>query len=192
MRGRHADHDNRAEPLGAALLRTPPAGRSRSSAGRALAGGDVVEAAPDPYAAGRWSLRAGSKVGAVTITAPDVDEPFTVRVTPKVPVVRLLLPARPQSQPRERVARRGGGCGRTPGSAARSRPCRRAAGRPDPAARAAPGVSDGRGERPGRPRANPGGRADPAAVRCDAAGGSGVRRIHTDISKNRILRTAVE
>lgn len=59
--------------------------------GRALAAGDVVEAAPDPYAAGRWSLRAGSKVGAVTLTAPDVDEPFTVRITPKVPIARLFF-----------------------------------------------------------------------------------------------------
>ncbi|MFH9978676.1 McrC family protein [Streptomyces sp. NPDC017179] len=59
--------------------------------GRALAAGDVVEAAPDPYAAGRWSLRAASKVGAVTVTGAGVDEPVTVRVTPKVPIVRLFF-----------------------------------------------------------------------------------------------------
>ncbi|WP_281154775.1 restriction endonuclease [Streptomyces sp. HYC2] len=59
--------------------------------GRALAAGDVVDAAPDPYAVGRWVLRAGSKVGAVTVTGAGVDEPVTVRVTPKVPIVRLFL-----------------------------------------------------------------------------------------------------
>ncbi|MGW0797102.1 McrC family protein [Streptomyces sp. NPDC002692] len=59
--------------------------------GRALAAGDIVEAAPDPYVPGRWSLRAGSKVGAVAVTAPGVDEPVTVRVTPKVPVARLFF-----------------------------------------------------------------------------------------------------
>ncbi|MGW1532293.1 McrC family protein [Streptomyces aureus] len=59
--------------------------------GRALAAGDIVEAAPDPYVPGRWSLRAGSKVGAVVVTAPGVDEPVTVRVTPKVPVARLFF-----------------------------------------------------------------------------------------------------
>ncbi|MGW4276962.1 McrC family protein [Streptomyces seoulensis] len=59
--------------------------------GRALAAGDVVTAAPDPYTPGRWQVRAGSKVGAVAVTAPGVDEPFTVRITPKVPVARLLF-----------------------------------------------------------------------------------------------------
>ncbi|HEX5533515.1 MAG TPA: hypothetical protein VFX33_07220 [Actinomycetales bacterium] len=59
--------------------------------GRVLAAGDIVEAAPDPYAAGRWALRAGSKVGAVTVTGAGVDEPVTVRVTPKVPIVRLFF-----------------------------------------------------------------------------------------------------
>ncbi|MFF4587331.1 McrC family protein [Streptomyces sp. NPDC001388] len=59
--------------------------------GRALAAGDIVEAAPDPYAPGRWSLRAGSKVGAVAVTAPGVGEPFTVRVAPKVPIARLFF-----------------------------------------------------------------------------------------------------
>ncbi|WP_260634852.1 McrC family protein [Streptomyces angustmyceticus] len=59
--------------------------------GRALAVGDIVDAAPDPYTPGCWSLRAGSKVGAVTVTAPCADEPFTVRVTPKVPIARLFF-----------------------------------------------------------------------------------------------------
>ncbi|MEU1176886.1 restriction endonuclease [Streptomyces sp. NPDC005820] len=59
--------------------------------GRALAAGDIVEAVPDPYAPGRWSLRAGSKVGAVTVTAPGAEEPVTVRVVPKVPIARLFF-----------------------------------------------------------------------------------------------------
>ncbi|WP_327319141.1 McrC family protein [Streptomyces sp. NBC_01235] len=59
--------------------------------GRVLAAGNVVDAAPDPYAPGRWSLRAGSKVGAVAITAAGVDEALTVRVTPKVPIARLFF-----------------------------------------------------------------------------------------------------
>ncbi|MFE1290301.1 McrC family protein [Streptomyces sp. NPDC058751] len=59
--------------------------------GRALAAGDIVDAAPDPYVPGRWSLRAGSKVGAVSVTVPGTDEPFTVRITSKVPVARLFF-----------------------------------------------------------------------------------------------------
>ncbi|WP_217253922.1 McrC family protein [Streptomyces sp. AC602_WCS936] len=59
--------------------------------GRALAAGDIVDAAPDPYTPGRWSLRAGSKVGAVNVTVPGVREPFTVRVAPKVPIARLFF-----------------------------------------------------------------------------------------------------
>jgi 5-methylcytosine-specific restriction enzyme subunit McrC len=59
--------------------------------GRALAAGDIVDAAPDPYAPGRWSLRAGSKVGAVAVAAPEGGEPFTVRVRPKVPIARLFF-----------------------------------------------------------------------------------------------------
>lgn len=59
--------------------------------GRALAAGDIVDAAPDPYAPGRWSLRAGSKVGAVNVTVPGAREPFTVRVAPKVPIARLFF-----------------------------------------------------------------------------------------------------
>ncbi|MFJ3207537.1 McrC family protein [Streptomyces flaveolus] len=59
--------------------------------GRALAAGDVVDATPDPYTPGRWSLRAGSKVGAVSIAVPGAREPFTVRVAPKVPIARLFF-----------------------------------------------------------------------------------------------------
>ncbi|MFE0946303.1 McrC family protein [Streptomyces mutabilis] len=59
--------------------------------GRALAAGDIIDAAPDPYTPGRWSLRAGSKVGAVNITVPGAREPFTVRVAPKVPIARLFF-----------------------------------------------------------------------------------------------------
>ncbi|MFD4343798.1 McrC family protein [Streptomyces coelicoflavus] len=59
--------------------------------GRVLAAGDVVDAAPDPYTSGRWSLRAGSKVGAVAVSVPGAREPFTVRVAPKVPIARLFF-----------------------------------------------------------------------------------------------------
>ncbi|WP_446461284.1 McrC family protein [Streptomyces sp. BRA346] len=59
--------------------------------GRALAAARVVDAAPDPYAPGHWSLRAGSKVGAVSVAVPGGGLPFTVRVTPKVPIARLFF-----------------------------------------------------------------------------------------------------
>ncbi|MEV6615063.1 restriction endonuclease [Streptomyces sp. NPDC051051] len=59
--------------------------------GRALAASDVVDAVPDPYTPGFWSLRAGSKIGAVAVTAPDGGAPVTVRVTPKVPIARLFF-----------------------------------------------------------------------------------------------------
>ncbi|WP_256916131.1 McrC family protein [Streptomyces hilarionis] len=59
--------------------------------GRALAASGIVDAAPDPYTPGFWSLRAGSKVGAVAVTAPGGGEPVTIRVTPKVPVARLFF-----------------------------------------------------------------------------------------------------
>ncbi|WP_408059160.1 McrC family protein [Streptomyces erythrochromogenes] len=58
--------------------------------GRALAAGNMVDAAPDPYLPGRWSLRAGSRVGAMTYTAPDGTR-VTVRVTSKVPIARLFF-----------------------------------------------------------------------------------------------------
>jgi 5-methylcytosine-specific restriction enzyme subunit McrC len=59
--------------------------------GRALAASDIVTATPDAYMPGHWSLRAGSKVGAVAVTAPGGGEPVTVRVTPKVPIIRLFF-----------------------------------------------------------------------------------------------------
>ncbi|MFI1535789.1 McrC family protein [Streptomyces anandii] len=59
--------------------------------GRALAAGDIVDAAPDPYVSGQWSLKAGSKVGAVAVAIPGDDGPITVRVTPKVSIARLFF-----------------------------------------------------------------------------------------------------
>lgn len=59
--------------------------------GRALAALRIVDAAPDAYAPGRWSLRAGSKVGAVTLTAPGHEGALTVRIRPKVPIARLFF-----------------------------------------------------------------------------------------------------
>ncbi|MFE6908560.1 McrC family protein [Streptomyces erythrochromogenes] len=59
--------------------------------GRALAAGDMVDAAPDPHLPGRWSLRAGSKVGAMAFTEPGTGTRVTVRVIPKVPVGRLFF-----------------------------------------------------------------------------------------------------
>lgn len=61
------------------------------AAGRALAAGDIVDAAPDPYVSGHWSLRAGSKVGAVAVAVPGGDETITVRVAPKVSIARLFF-----------------------------------------------------------------------------------------------------
>ncbi len=59
--------------------------------GRALAAARIVDAAPDPYTPGCWSLRAGSKVGAVAVTVPGGGAPVTVRITPKVPIARLFF-----------------------------------------------------------------------------------------------------
>lgn len=59
--------------------------------GRALAAGDMVSAAPDPYTPGVWSLKASSKVGAVSVGTPDGGPPVTLRVTPKVPIARLFF-----------------------------------------------------------------------------------------------------
>lgn len=59
--------------------------------GRALAGARIIDTAvPDPYAPGQWLLRAGSKVGTVTVEVPG-GEPVTVRIAPKVPVPRLFF-----------------------------------------------------------------------------------------------------
>ncbi|WP_328433560.1 McrC family protein [Streptomyces sp. NBC_00425] len=75
------------------LVEHAPAARLAlpDAVGRALAASDIVDAAPDPYVPGFWSLRAGSKVGAVAVTASDGSSPVTVRVTPKVPVARLFF-----------------------------------------------------------------------------------------------------
>ncbi|WP_053633074.1 MULTISPECIES: McrC family protein [unclassified Streptomyces] len=61
--------------------------------GRALAAARIVDATPDPYTPGRWLLRAGSKVGAVSVDVPGGGSglPVTVRVTPKVPIARLFF-----------------------------------------------------------------------------------------------------
>ncbi|WP_234328119.1 McrC family protein [Streptomyces sp. NRRL S-37] len=58
--------------------------------GRALAASRIVDAAPDPYVVGHWVLKAGSKVGAVSVTAPGA-APVTVRIIPKVPMARLFF-----------------------------------------------------------------------------------------------------
>lgn len=61
------------------------------AAGRAIAASRVLDtAAPDPYRTGHWTLRAGSKVGAVSLAVPAGD-PVTVRITPKVPIARLFF-----------------------------------------------------------------------------------------------------
>ncbi|MEV5909348.1 restriction endonuclease [Streptomyces chartreusis] len=59
--------------------------------GQALAVGDIVDATPDPYVSGHWSLRAGSKVGAVAVAVPGGGGPITVRVVPKVSIARLFF-----------------------------------------------------------------------------------------------------
>ncbi|MFJ5117155.1 McrC family protein [Kitasatospora sp. NPDC088548] len=61
------------------------------AAGRALAAARILEtAAPDPYRTGHWTLRAGSKVGVVSLAVPGSDS-VTVRITPKVPIARLFF-----------------------------------------------------------------------------------------------------
>lgn len=59
--------------------------------GQALAASRIVDAAPDPYTAGKWALRAGSKVGAVTLDVPGGHPSVTVRIAPKVPIARLFF-----------------------------------------------------------------------------------------------------
>ncbi len=59
--------------------------------GRALEASRVVDASPDPYVPGSWRLRAGSKVGAITVHGPGLGAPVTVRITPKVPIARLFF-----------------------------------------------------------------------------------------------------
>ncbi|GAA4318459.1 McrC family protein [Actinomadura luteofluorescens] len=58
--------------------------------GQAVAASRVVEAAPDPDASGRWRVRAAGKVGVATVTAHG-GETLTIRITPKVPIRRLLF-----------------------------------------------------------------------------------------------------
>ncbi|MEU8760024.1 restriction endonuclease [Streptomyces sp. NPDC048659] len=59
--------------------------------GRALAASKILDSAtPDLFERGRWSLRAGSRVGAVTLGTPDGGT-TTVRITPKVPIARLFF-----------------------------------------------------------------------------------------------------
>ncbi|SFL06651.1 5-methylcytosine-specific restriction enzyme subunit McrC [Streptosporangium canum] len=60
------------------------------AAGRALAASGLVEAAPDPWSPGRWRVTAGGKVGVATVTVPGGGA-VTVRITPKVPIARLLF-----------------------------------------------------------------------------------------------------
>ncbi|MEV5458116.1 restriction endonuclease [Streptomyces cellulosae] len=59
--------------------------------GRAIAGLGIVDAVPDACDPGRWSLRAGSKVGAVAVTVPGHGETYTLRIVPKMPVARLFF-----------------------------------------------------------------------------------------------------
>ncbi|MGW7509495.1 McrC family protein [Streptomyces massasporeus] len=60
------------------------------TAGRALAALKVVDATPDPYEPELWRLKAGSKVGAVTLDVPG-GETVRLRITPKLPVRRLFF-----------------------------------------------------------------------------------------------------
>ncbi|MFD7863686.1 McrC family protein [Streptomyces sp. NPDC059783] len=85
-----------------ALVEHAPARSVRLSdaVGRALVASRILEeAGPDPYESGVWRLRAGSKVGAVTLAVPG-GESVTVRITPKVPVARLLFLVGYSSDPR--------------------------------------------------------------------------------------------
>ncbi|GAA4238676.1 McrBC 5-methylcytosine restriction system component [Actinomadura meridiana] len=58
--------------------------------GRAVVASGVVAAAPDPDVPGRWRVKAGGKVGAVTVVAAN-GETATLRIMPKVPIRRLLF-----------------------------------------------------------------------------------------------------
>ncbi|MFW6721973.1 McrC family protein [Streptomyces sp. MAR4 CNY-716] len=61
-----------------------------AEAGRALSATGIVEATPDPYLPGAWRLRAGGKVGAVSLKVPG-HHSVTLRIAPKVPVARLFF-----------------------------------------------------------------------------------------------------
>ena len=58
--------------------------------GRALAASGLVDAAPSPDTPGHWRVRARGKVGVATVTVPE-GQTITVRLIPKVPIVRLLF-----------------------------------------------------------------------------------------------------
>ncbi|MFJ8431143.1 McrC family protein [Kitasatospora sp. NPDC094019] len=61
------------------------------AAGRAVAASRILDtAAPDPYRKDHWVLRAGSKVGVVSLAVPGGD-PLSVRINPKVPIARLFF-----------------------------------------------------------------------------------------------------
>lgn len=80
------------DPVALDLVEHAPAVRRPlpDAVGRALAASRIVAAAPDPYAAGVWALRAGGKVGAVRLDVPG-HGPVTVRIRPKVPIARLFF-----------------------------------------------------------------------------------------------------
>ncbi|MFG3056910.1 McrC family protein [Kitasatospora sp. NPDC048239] len=59
-------------------------------AGRALAASGIVKATPDPHLADHWLLKAGSKVGAVTLSVPG-GTPITLRIAPKLGIARLFF-----------------------------------------------------------------------------------------------------
>ncbi|WP_306316455.1 MULTISPECIES: McrC family protein [unclassified Streptomyces] len=58
--------------------------------GRTLAASRIVEATPDPYVPGWWTLKANSKVGAVRLEV-DGEAVYTLRITPKVAIGRLFF-----------------------------------------------------------------------------------------------------
>ncbi|MFJ6379299.1 McrC family protein [Kitasatospora sp. NPDC092039] len=61
-----------------------------SAAGRALAASRIITATPDPDRPGHWLLKAGSKVGAVTVFVPG-GTPTLLRITPKLKITRLFF-----------------------------------------------------------------------------------------------------
>ncbi|SFE23055.1 5-methylcytosine-specific restriction enzyme subunit McrC [Actinopolyspora alba] len=58
-------------------------------AGRALAHSGVVDASPHPDRAGCWQVRANGTIGAARISTGD--DAIVVRITPKVPIARVLF-----------------------------------------------------------------------------------------------------
>lgn len=59
------------------------------AAGRALAHSGVVDASPHPDGAGCWQVRANGTIGAARISIGD--DAIVVRITPKVPIARVLF-----------------------------------------------------------------------------------------------------